>query len=185
MQELEKQGVKDKEIISFQLGRNTLSPIVKVAKRCREGFPQVVFNFPTKDGKTWFPTIFWLTCPYLHYEVSKIENTGAIKKLEAEIARSPFLRKKLLEDQKVCLHIRDAYFSFLRAYDPYGEKFFKRGIGGVSNLLKIKCLHLHYAFFLANRKGTIGELINEALKDKKVDPDFCGKKYFKYCGRRF
>ena len=185
MQGSEKQEAKDKEIIAFQLGRRPLFPLMRVAKRCKKGFPQVIINFPTKDGKIWLPTIFWLTCPYLHYVLSKIENTGLIKVLENKILKSPFLRKKLLKDQKRCTEIKDIYFSFLKIYDPYGEKFFKRGVGGVFNPLKIKCLHLHYAFFLGSGRGVIGEIVDKILRKQEIDSRFCNKDYIKYCGRRF
>ncbi len=161
MHVLEKQEEKDREILKFQLKRKALHPIVKVIKRCEKGFPQVVLNLPTIDGRIWFPTIFWLTCPYLHYEISRIENKGYIKRLEEEIESSVWLKRKFLEDQRRCMDIREEYFSFLKVWDPDGTFFFKRGIGGTGSYTKIKCLHLHYAFFLATGRGETGKYVTK------------------------
>ena len=185
MHELERQEEKDKRIIKLQLKRKRLQPIVRVVKRCNRGFPQVVLNLPTICGKVWFPTIFWLTCPYLHYKISRIEGRGFIKVLEEKISHSPFLKDLLLDDQKECIFIKEAYFSFLRIYDPYGRIFFKKGIGGVSRFDKIKCLHLHYAFYIALGKGFVGSMVRKEIENEKDDPFFCGDEFANYCGRRY
>ncbi len=184
MQGLEKQEERNREILKFQLGRKTLHPIVKIVRRCKRGFPQVILNLPTKDGKVWFPTIFWLTCPYLHHILSEIENMGMIKKIEMLIENSVWFRREFLKDQRICMEKREELFSFLKIWDPYGRFFFKRGIGGVTNYQKVKCLHLHYAFFLAMDRGVVGELIMKILRKEGKDPLDCGNYFNKFCERR-
>lgn len=187
MQGSGKQGAKDREILKFQLKRNSLKPILKIAKRCKEGFPQVIMNFPLEinnKGEIWFPTLFWLTCPYLHYQISKLENSGFIKRLETLILDKPFYRVLFLQDQKRCMDIREERFSYLRIHDSNGLRFFKRGIGGVSNMYKVKCLHLHYAFFLATGGGFVGKIVFDELVKRGINPLFCSKDFDKYCGRR-
>ncbi len=183
MHVIEKQEEKDKKILKFQLGRENLNPVVKVVKRCSRGFPQVILNLPTKDGKVWFPTIFWLSCPYLHHEISKLENMGLIKHLDAQIESSVWARERFLEDQKRCILLRSSLFSFLKVLDPNGKFFFKRGIGGVTNLKKVKCFHLHYAFFLGTGMGMIGEIIKEKMVLETINPIDCNSNYSKYCGK--
>ncbi len=187
MQGLGRQEVKDREVLKFQLQRRSLKPILKISNRCKKGFPQVVVNFPLKissKGEIWFPTLFWLTCPYLHYYISKIENSGFIKKLETLILERPFYRDLFLQDQRRCMDIKRERFSYLVMHDPAGLKFFKRGIGGVSNMYKVKCLHLHYAFFLATGKSFVGKMVFDELVKRGVNPVFCDKEFNKYCGRR-
>ena len=184
MRGLERQEEKDRQILKFQLKRENLQPIVRVIKRCKKGFPQVVLNLPTVCGKTWLPTIFWLTCPYLHHKISEIEGRGFIKKLEKKILPSPFLKDQLLDDQKRCIFVKEGLFSFLKVFDPSGYVFFKRGIGGVSLYNKIKCLHLHYAFYLSLGEGFVGTIVREKMEDANTDPFFCGNDYKNYCGRR-
>ncbi len=183
MHEIEKQEEKDRKILKFQLNRKTLHPIVKVVKRCNRGFPQVVLNLPTRDGKIWFPTVFWLTCPYLHYEISRLENMGLIKYLETKIENSVWMQKEFLEDQRRCMIIKNEFFSFLKVLDPNGTFFFKRGIGGVTNLKKVKCLHLHYAFFLGTGRGIIGDIVKKKISAQIKDPINCNNYYSKYCGK--
>lgn len=76
------------EILAAQLGRKP-SAVVAVARRCFCNKPQVIVNDPLPKGKdgllTPFPTLFWLTCPYLVKSVDRLEAAGWIARLREEM----------------------------------------------------------------------------------------------------
>jgi len=45
---------------------------------CPYGFPMVIETEPFLEDGTPFPTLFWLTCPYLKEEISRMES-GPVK----------------------------------------------------------------------------------------------------------
>lgn len=142
-------------------------------KPCPYGFPQVILNRPllpdplSPQGEPEpMPTIFWLTCPFLVEEVSKLESAGAVKRYE----------KMLSQDKKLAQ-------SYARAHEEYRQErlsllseeelsFVKErgytallsgGIAGISNPKRVKCLHAQLAHFLAGRGNPIGALLAQEL----------------------
>ncbi len=159
---------RDLRVIRWQLQREPRG-VVGIAAECPWGYPQVTVNYPLRrweGGFEVFPTLFWLTCPYLVREVGRLEAAGWVKRLE----------RKLLEDEK----LREGY---LRAQEEYRQErlallspedraFLERvgalnavetGIAGLRNPLRIKCLHAQLAHFLARGGNPIGKLVAEAL----------------------
>lgn len=90
---------KDLKIIEKQLGR-CVSNVLTIEKRCIYGYPQVIKSFPLKDGKP-FPTLYWLTCPYLVEEVSKLEAQQKITEIEKIIQNDPELKRQLVRVHQV------------------------------------------------------------------------------------
>ena len=62
----------EKAIVEAQLGRE-LKNQFRVVKRCSWGYPQCIQSDLISNGKP-FPTLFWLTCPFLYKEVSDIDS---------------------------------------------------------------------------------------------------------------
>lgn len=150
---------QDKVILSAQnKGRKfSLSYVVAVAKRCPNGFPQVVVCRPFSfDGKP-FPTIFWLTCPYLDYKCGKLESNQKVKELEAMFRLNPLkvekwhklyksLRKKLI-DKKTEESLKTVSSSMI-------NQILTKGVGGIDSNeapFGVKCLHLQVATWLGMR----------------------------------
>ena len=71
---------KDFEIVSRQLGRKIKNRFW-VVKRCKYGYPMVVKTDPIGPMGP-FPTLFWLTCPFLRREIGKFESMGYIRKYQ-------------------------------------------------------------------------------------------------------
>ena len=77
-------SLSDWDVIAEQIGRRPRG-LAGVPVRCSYGFPQVIRVRPLVDGKP-FPTLFWLTCPYLVREVDRLEADGWIGRLERRMA---------------------------------------------------------------------------------------------------
>lgn len=152
---------RDLEVINRQIGRFPRG-VVAIAMDCSYGFPQVTVNRPLfRQGPNFevFPTLFWLTCPYLVREVGKLEAQGLVKRFEERLTQD----EELLE-------------AYLRAHEEYRcerlgllspeERAFLReagawdavetGIAGLRNLSRVKCLHAQLAHFLARGRNPIG-----------------------------
>lgn len=70
-----------------------------MARRCPYGYPQVVVTHPlhrTEEGFVVFPTLFWLTCPFLGAEVARLESAGAVKRYEARLQADSGLAARYL-----------------------------------------------------------------------------------------
>lgn len=156
----------DCAIIERQLGRPPRG-LVNIEGRCPWGYPAVVRVAPLlreNDSIEPFPTLFWLTCPILREQLSRLEEQGVIAQIEAEIARNPEMRAHYFEDHRRYAHER---FSLLSPQEQgflekrgWLESLRDRGIAGIADFQTVKCLHAHYAHHLA-RKSTIGRWLDK------------------------
>ena len=158
----------DLRIIEQQLQRKPRG-VVEVIKRCEHSRPLVILNSPFLDDKTPFPTLFWLTCPKLVKRISKFEDEGLAKHWQEEIGRSRNLREQLkktqLDYQRRLLTLAEQ--THFESGQKVDRRKFKRGISGVEDITKVKCLHAHYAYFLAIGNNPIGKMVAELLGDFK------------------
>jgi len=157
----------DREIIRQQLGRESLN-MREVVSYCPFKKPAVIKTFPYLKGRP-FPTLYWLTCPYLVREVSRLEDSGLIKELSLRL-RSDSLFKKNMEEthqryarerfsllpEKDIIKIREKNPSIIRVLK-------ESGVGGIMKKEGIKCLHTHLADFLISGDNPAGELIDEIV----------------------
>ncbi len=153
---------RDLKKVSEQLGRVPTGALGVVA-RTVAGNPAVICVDPLNGGNP-FPTLFWLTCPRLKKEISHLEREGMIDQWE----RDGEMMVKLEEDH---LRYQEMRMSLLKERHPDwcklpSEKMRilqETGVGGVRNLNSIKCLHAHYAHFLADY-NIVGERVQQSLK---------------------
>ncbi len=155
----------DIQLIEKQLGRKPRG-LLRVIKRCNGGYPKVILNSPVLDDGTPFPTIFWLTCPFLVKEISRLEGKGWIKHLQTQLAKDSFFKLKLEEAHDDYRQRRASLMSSQGAE--------RNGIGGASNSEGLKCLHAHYAHYLATGCNPVGELVDEHIGEIG-ECDICGK----------
>jgi len=121
------------------------------------------------ETRLLWPNLFWLTCPEALRRVGRLEHNGRIRSFqerihEDEAARAVFnaqharfaaLRWGTLtdEDRAWCEERGGAYVEALR----------DRGIGGYYSYDQVKCLHVHYAHYLATGDNIVGEWVQELL----------------------
>lgn len=155
---------QDLAVVAWQLGRPPTGALA-VARRCPYGYPQVVLTHPlhrTEEGFVVFPTLFWLTCPFLVAEVARLESAGAVKRYEARLQADPDLAARYLAAHDAYRRERWALLT------PEDREFLGRagalerletGIAGLGNPLRVKCLHAQLAQFLARGENPIGEAV--------------------------
>lgn len=158
--------IADLETISWQIGRRPRG-VRAVAKRCSFGFPQAIQVIPV-IAEAPFPTLFWLTCPYLLREVSRLEADGWVGRLETRMAGDAKLADDMADAHLRYIALRDALLTTVAKerliakgrYDALNE----RGIGGLSDRTRLKCLHLHVAHELGE-SNPVGAIVLQQLTD--------------------
>ena len=152
----------DRAVIAAQLGREPRA-FLRVACRCPFGFSAVTEQKPyDKDGKP-FPTGFYLTCPHLVVSVAKLEAAGGVERWSEAVKSSRRLAWSLrLANRKQRRRRR----RLARSLGPFvdGGASLGLGIAGSGNRDRLKCLHAHVAFALANPGYKLGELITAELQ---------------------
>jgi len=124
---------------------------------------------------TPFPTLFWLADEAMVKHISHAERDGWIRRFQARLAEDPNARAKHAEEHEKYIRERwglltDDDRTLIREAGLEAE-FTERGIGGMVDRAKIKCLHLQYAHHLA-RFNTIGQWMeDEGLVERPVLQD--------------
>jgi hypothetical protein len=112
------------------------------------------------------PTIFWLTCPFLVEEVSKLESAGGVKRYERLLENDERLFREYLAAHQA---YREMRLSLLSPEErEYAKKkglcsLLESGIAGITNPKRVKCLHAQLAHFLATGQNPIGRLVAQEL----------------------
>jgi uncharacterized protein len=133
----------DVVIVERQLGR-TPRAFRRVAVRCPFGQPAVTEQRPFDDEGTPFPTQFWLTCPHLVAQISRLEAAGGVARWTRAVSEDEGLRASLERATAEQLRLRPELAA---------------GIGGATRTGSLKCLHAHAAFALARPGYELGERI--------------------------
>ena len=161
---------EDLKVISSQLGR-TPKNVLEVSYKCSYGFPVVVKSNPVLDEKP-FPTIYWLTCPYLRYRISQIEAEGGIVKYE-----------KIINSSKALFHLQEKAHLLARkeAIELAGDnewiikRIKKGGMGGISDFSHLKCLHLQVAYHLGGIRNPVGKMVLDEIRQLECKNALCEK----------
>jgi hypothetical protein len=123
----------------------------------REGERIVVIrNAPFLHDGTPMPTRYWLVDPDLTRRVSAIESHGGVRAAEAHVDR----------DDLVVAH---AEYAAERDAEIETSHPGPRPFGGVGGTRRgVKCLHAHYAYFLAGGNDPVGAWVAERLAEAEV-----------------
>jgi hypothetical protein len=159
----------DRELVALQLGRAPRA-FHRVVVRCPFGLPAVTEQAPyTADGQP-FPTTYWLTCPRLVAEVSRLESAGGVERWSRAAAEDVELTASLARATEEQRTVRRALAAGERGDD--GGASLELGIGGASAPAHLKCLHAHVAFALARPGHVLGNRILEDIEEP-WPPDRC------------
>ncbi|MBA3717462.1 MAG: DUF501 domain-containing protein [Actinobacteria bacterium] len=151
----------DRAIVARQLGRPPRA-FRRVAVRCPFGQPAVTEQSPYDTAGEPFPTTFYLTCPHLVAAVSRLEAAGGVERWSASADEDPQLARSLLEATTAQRALRLELAAGRQGAD--GGASLELGIGGSRTPERLKCLHAHAAFALANPGYTLGEEIVAELE---------------------
>jgi hypothetical protein len=165
----------DKITVESQLGRPVRGKVLAVS-RCPYGQVEVIATPPLLPDGTPFPTLFWLTCPLLHREVSRLESGDFREVLRRKLMHEPGFKAALRDAEREYVEEREEWARGLGELEKLQDYFERRdGIGG-TRAGGIKCLHAHLAQYLAKGKNPVGAEIDKELEDvqaRKCEGD-CG-----------
>lgn len=147
-------GERDNEVLALQIGR-PLRATSEVLLRCSLGLPVITEVPPILDTGEPFPTRYWLTCPLAHRRIARIEGKGGVRAAQAKVAGDPELSRAVEAAHERYAAERDALLPAGASNRPTG------GVGGSSG--GVKCLHAHYADFVAGNDNPIGRDVHEAI----------------------
>jgi hypothetical protein len=127
------------------------------------GGPSVIRVASLVDDKP-FPTLFWLVDADLCYRIDQVEAGGLIAQLQARIDADPELQASMRCDHGKYIALRDSLISDAdrkRIEElGYTDVLARKGIGGIADFTRIRCLHTWYAAHLVE-PNTVGTLLDE------------------------
>ena len=136
--------------VTLLLGREPQGEFEVVVRR-PDGRPVVIRNAPLMADGTPMPTRYWLVDEDLRRAVSTLEAAGGVRAAEAAVDPA-----ELTAAHAAYAAERDA------AIDPGHTG--PRPSGGVGGTRKgVKCLHAHYAWFLAGGDDPVGRWVEGRL----------------------
>jgi hypothetical protein len=162
----------DAAVVAGQLGRGPHA-MSAVAARCPFGFPAVVEDLPYDAAGRPFPTLYYATCPTLVAAVSRVESDGGVARWTARLAAEPELARSAADAAADSAVRRTDLVRTWGLAMVDGGASLATGVGGVSDLLAIKCLHAHVAHALARPGYVLGEAIVADVADLWCDDRRC------------
>ena len=143
----------DAERVAALLGREPEGTF-EVVVRDAGGEPLVLRNAPVMFNGRPMPTRYWLIGKDALRRVSRLEADGGVRAAEAEIPAA----------QVAAAHAR--YAAERDAAMPAGHTG-PRPSGGVAGTREgVKCLHAHYAYFLAGGDDPVGRWVADRLAQR-------------------
>ncbi len=122
------------------------------------GDPAVLRNAPLLPDGTPMPTLFWLCDPAIRSAIGTLESQGGVREAEAAVGLDAV---RIAHDHYAA--VRDAAL----ADDHVGP----RPTGGVGGTREgVKCLHAHYAHWLAGGADPVGEWVDVQLRERGLMP---------------
>lgn len=145
----------DRARVLALLGREPAGEF-EVVVRDGEGDPVVLRNAPLLTDGTPMPTRYWLVGARANLLVSRLEGAGGVRRAEAEVPADA---------------VAEAHRQYAAERDlamPAGHSG-PRPSGGVAGTRQgVKCLHAHYAWFLAGGDDPVGQWVADHL-DEVID----------------
>lgn len=160
-----------RKLIAQRLGREPRG-LREVAVADEEGAPVVIRVASLVDGKP-FPTLYWLIDPAINYRIDRAEACGTIAELQARVNADAALQAAMAADHRRHIARREAFLSVaeraqLKSSGQWSA-IHERGIGGIADFARIRCLHTWYAAHLVEA-NVVGALL-EALWAQEADAD--------------
>ncbi|MGH9246464.1 MAG: DUF501 domain-containing protein [Acidimicrobiales bacterium] len=144
----------DRMAVTELLGRVPQGAFEVVARH-PDGSPLVIRNAPLLDDGTPMPTRYWLVGEPERTLVSRLEAGGGVAAAEADV------------DAGALRRAHDRYAAEREAALP-PDHFGPRPRGGVGGTrVGVKCLHAHYAWYLAGGDDPVGRWVAERLEERE------------------
>lgn len=140
----------DVEAVARLLGRRPQGAFIIVV-RDAQGGPVVIRNAPLLYDGTPMPTRYWLVGAAERVAVSRLESEGGVSRAEAAVPA----------DELEAAHRRAAAEREEAIPKDWSGPRPSGGVGGTR--VGVKCLHCHYAAFLAETGDPVGRWVAEQL----------------------
>lgn len=129
----------------------------EVVVRDESGDPVVLRNAPLLDNGRPMPTRYWLVGERVRRDVGRLESEGGVRRAEAAVD----------PDELAAAHAR--YAAERDAAIPAGHTGPRpsAGVGGTRR--GVKCLHAHYAWYLAGGDDPVGRWVAARLDESGDD----------------
>ncbi len=127
---------------------------VDVVVTSPEGNPIVLRSAPLLDDGTPMPTLYWLVGAVERKAVSALEAAGGVRAAEAAVD----------PQELVTAHARYAAERDAALPRGYQGPRPRGGVGGTRQ--GVKCLHAHYAWYLAGGDDPVGRWVGERLESE-------------------
>ena len=145
-----KTTVNDTDRVAELLGRVPRGQFDVVVRR-DDGDPVVIRNAPLLDDGTPMPTRWWLVGDSELSAVSRLESAGGVRAAEAAV------------DAGALAVAHETYAAERDAALPHGYAG-RRPAGGVGGAREgVKCLHAHYAWYLAGGDDPVGRWVADRV----------------------
>lgn len=143
----------DIEAVARQLGHKPRGEF-EVAVRDANNRPVVIKNAPRLFDGTPMPTLYWLTGPEQIKAIGRLESVGGVNQAEAEV--DP-------------VALQTAHDEYAKERDELLDTSSESpapsgGVGGTRT--GVKCLHAHYAYYLAGGNDPVGEWVGVKLRNQ-------------------
>ena len=143
--------MEDAATVTKLLGREPRGRF-EVVLRDAAGQPVVIRNDPLLDDGTPMPTRYWLVGADASDQVSRLESVGGVRQAEAAV------------DPAALQDAHERYAAERDAALP-SDHTGPRPSGGVGGTRRgVKCLHAHYAWYLAGGDDPVGRWVDQQLK---------------------
>lgn len=138
-------------MVTRLLGRRPMGAYAVVVRRVEQREPVVIRNAPALADGTPMPTRYWLVGDRERARIGRLEAAGGVRRAEAavdpealEAAHQRYARQRE------------------QAADPAGSG--PQAFGGVGGTRRgVKCLHAHYAWWLAGGDDPVGRWAHQQL----------------------
>jgi hypothetical protein len=137
----------DRQAVTRLLGRPPRGAFEVVVRDSRGG-PVVIRNEPLLSDGTPMPTRYWLVGPAERLLIDRLESAGGVRRAEASV------------DPDELAQAHDRYAAERDTALPRAWTG-PRPAGGVGGTRRgVKCLHAHYAWFLAGGDDPVGRWVD-------------------------
>lgn len=141
----------DVAVVGGLLGREPKGRFAIVVRHHGDGSPVVIRNHPLLSDGRPMPTRYWLLGEPERTMVSRIESRGGVHRVEDEIGL------------EVIASAHDRYAAERDAALPEGWDGPRPSAGVGGTRVGVKCLHAHYAWWLAGGDDPVGAWVAERL----------------------
>lgn len=145
----------DRDAVAALLGRAPQGDF-EVVVRDERGAPVVIRNAPFLDDGTPMPTRYWLVGEEARRVVARLETAGGVRRAEAEI------------DPVAIAAAHARYAAERDALIDAGREGPRPSAGVGGTRTGVKCLHAHYAWFLAGGDDPVGRWVAEQLAAERA-----------------